>query len=97
MTRYTEEEERELNNQLKKWKRRAKRLILSDYYDTVAESLNELNYIALKAVTNAESHKDINYVLWNSGLIESTLDRITEKIKEARKEDNRICRRNTRH
>lgn len=97
MERYTQEEKRELNNQLKKWQRRAKRLILSDYYDTVAESLNELNYTALKAVTNAESHKDINYALWNSGLIERTLDRIADKIKEARKEDNRKCRRNTRH
>lgn len=97
MARCTEEEEKELNNQLKKWQRRAKRLILSDYYDTVAESLSELNYTALKAVTNAESHKDINYALWNSGLIESTLDRIAEKIKEARKEDRREWKRSTRH
>lgn len=85
MARYTEEEERELNNQLKKWQRRAKRLILSDYYDTVADSLNELNYTVLKAVTNAKSHKDINYYLWNSGMIERTLDKVADKIKEARK------------
>lgn len=89
MANYTEQEEKELNSQLGKWQRRAKRLILSDYYDTAAESLSDLNYTALQAVTNAKTHKDINYCLWNSGLIESTLDRIAKKIKEAREEDRK--------
>lgn len=89
MANYTAQEEKELNNQLKKWQRRAKRLILNDYYDTAAESLSDLNYTVLKAVTNAETHKDISYYLWNSGLIESTLDRIEKKIKEARAESRK--------
>nr|WP_315101359.1 hypothetical protein [uncultured Catonella sp.] len=89
MANYTEQEEKELNSQLRKWQRRAKRLILSDYYDTAAKSLSDLNYTALKAVTNAKTHKDISYYLWNSVLIESTLDRITKKMKEARKEDRK--------
>ncbi|MDD3040536.1 hypothetical protein [Bacteroides sp.] len=87
--RYTEEEEKELNAQLGKWQRRAKRLILSDYYDCIADRLNDLNYTALTAVTNAETHKDINFSLWNSGLIESTLDRIAELINEARRENRK--------
>ena len=89
MANYTEQEEKELNSQLRKWQRRAKRLILSDYYDTAAKSLSDLNYTALKAVTNAKTHKDISYYLWNSVLIESTLDRIAKKMKEARKEDRK--------
>ena len=39
MANYTEQEEKELNSQLRKWQRRAKRLILSDYYDTVQKAL----------------------------------------------------------
>lgn len=93
MSRYTEEEEKELNAQLKKWQRRAKRLILSDYYDCVSDRLNELNYTALRAVTNAETHRDINCHLWNSGLIERTLDRVAEMIKEAREEDRKRGKR----
>ena len=37
-----------------------------------------------KELTNAESHKDINPYLWNSGMIERTLDKVQRKIKEAR-------------
>lgn len=84
MDNYTPQEEKELNAQLKKWQNRAKRLILSDYYDTAAEYLNDNDYSILQKITNAESHKDINSYLWNSGMIERTLDKVQRKIKEAR-------------
>lgn len=84
MANYTPQEEKELNAQLKKWQNRAKRLILSDYYDTAAEYLNDNDYSILQKITNAESHKDINSYLWNSGMIERTLDKVQRKIKEAR-------------
>ena len=84
MANYTPQEEKELNTQLKKWQNRAKRLILSDYYDTAAEYLNDNDYSILRQITNAESHKDINPYLWNSGMIERTLDKVQRKIKEAR-------------
>lgn len=93
VSRHTEQEEKELNTQLEKWQRRAKRLILNDYYDSIANRLNELNYTALKAVTNAETHKDINFFLWNSGLIERTLERVEKLIQEARKEDRKRGKR----
>lgn len=86
MGHYTQEEEKELNKELKKWQNRAKRLILSDYYDVVAESLTENDFLILQKITNAESHRDINYYLWNSGMIERTLDKVARKIKEARRE-----------
>lgn len=85
MTHYTEQEEKELNAELKKWQNRAKRLILSDYYDSVAKKLSELDFSILRKITNAESHRDINYYLWNSGMIERVLDKVADKIKEARK------------
>lgn len=81
---YTVEEEKELNKQLKQWKNRAKRLILSDYYDSI--ELGSIDYSILKQVTNAETYKDVNFYLWNSGLIEKTLDNISNKLKIARKE-----------
>ena len=80
MANYTPQEEKELNAQLKKWQNRAKRLILNNYYDSAAEYLNDNDYSVLRQITNAESHKD----LWNSGMIERTLDKVQRKIKEAR-------------
>lgn len=85
MVHYTEQEEKELNAELKKWQNRAKRLILSDYYDSAAGQLSEIDYSILQKITNAENHRDINYYLWNSGMIERVLDKVSEKIKEARK------------
>ena len=85
MAKYTPQEEKELNEQLKKWQNRAKRLILHDYYDVIAESLTENDFSILRQITNAESYKDVNTYLWNSGLIERTLDKVAEKIKQGKK------------
>lgn len=84
-TYYTPQEEKELNTQLKKWQSRAKRLISSNYYDSAAEYLSENDFSILQQITNAESHRDINPYLWNSGMIERVLDKVAEKVKEARK------------
>lgn len=89
MEKYTQKEEQELNKRLKKWQARAKRLILSDYYDSAAERLGDLDFSILQKITNAESYKDINSYLWNSGMIERTLDRVAEKLKEARRESGK--------
>lgn len=83
--KYTPEQDKELNGELQKLQRRAKRLILSDYYDHVR--LNDIQYSALTMLTNAKSHYDVNWYLWNSGVIEKTLDYISEKIKEAKRND----------
>ena len=76
-------EDKELNLELRKMQRRAKRLILSDYYDHI--TLSDLQYTALRTLTNARTHKDINWYLWNSGVIERTLDYISSEIKSVRK------------
>lgn len=79
MGKYTMVEEIQLNKQLLKWQGRAKKLILSNNYDSV--KLSELQYCILKQITNAESYKDVNSYLWSSGVIDSTLDYISDKIK----------------
>jgi hypothetical protein len=76
-------DDKELNLELQKMKRRAKRLILSDYYDHI--NLSDIQYTALRTLTNARTHKDINWYLWNSGVIERTLDHISNEIKSLRK------------
>lgn len=91
MAKYTQQEEKELNAILKKWQNRAKRLILHDYYDAVAESLSENDFYILQRITNAKDYKEINTYLWNSGIIEMTLDKVADKIKKAKK-GNRKCR-----
>lgn len=91
MAKYTPQEEKELNVILKKWQNRAKRLILHDYYDVIAESLSENDFYILQRVTNAKDHKEISTYLWNSGIIEMTLDRVADKIKKAKK-GNKKCR-----
>lgn len=60
-------------------------MILNDYYDFAVENLNDLDFQILKKITNADTYKDINTYLWNSGMIEKTLDKVSEKLKEARK------------
>lgn len=83
MASYSLDEEKSLNKELKRLQVRAKRLILSDYYDSVR--LSDIQYSALKQLTNATTHNDINSYLWNSGMIEKTLDYISERLKVARK------------
>lgn len=82
--KYLSEEEKELNMKLKKLQNRASKLILCDYYDCI--TLSEIQYSILTKITNAESYKDISLYLWNTGLMEKTLDDIAEKIKNARKQ-----------
>lgn len=89
--KHTVEEENELNATLKKWQTRAKRLILSNYYDSVV--LNDLKYTILDEVTNAKSYKDINSSLWNSGMIENVLDDISTQIKKVHESYYRMDKR----
>lgn len=85
--KYSEDEEKELNKQLNSWKRRAGKLILNDYFDSC--NISELEFGILKQVTNAETHKDINWCMWNSGVIETALNNISDKIKRLKKSDSR--------
>lgn len=85
--KYTEQEIKEFNTHLRKLQNRAKRLILSDYYDHIR--ISDLQTSILQQITNAETYKDISPYLWSSGIMEDTLESISEKIKQARKEDRK--------
>lgn len=89
MAKYTPEEEKELNTTLRMWQRKASNLVANDYYDAIADDLSENTIDILRQIINASSHKDINIILWNSGLIESTLDRVATKIKKVKKENRK--------
>lgn len=82
--KYSAEEDKKLNAELKKLQNRAKKLILNDYYESI--TISDIDYSILTQITNAESHYDVSAYLWNTGMMERTLDIITEKIKQARKE-----------
>ncbi|MDF2499354.1 MAG: hypothetical protein K0Q77_68 [Anaerosporomusa subterranea] len=77
------DEDKELNRELRKLQRKAKRLILSDFYDSV--KLSDLQYEVLRKLTNADTHKDINTYLWNSGTIQLVLKQIEEQVNEMKK------------
>jgi hypothetical protein len=79
-----ENEDMELNKELKRLQNRASKLILNEFYDYI--SLTDLQHSILRRITNAESHKDINYVMWNSGIMKQTLDDIARKISEAKRQ-----------
>lgn len=89
-TAYTVEQDKELNSELLRLQNRAKRLILSDYYDHV--HLNDLQYSILLKITNAETHNDINPYLWNNRMMNEVLDYISNEIKQARKDNKRNYR-----
>lgn len=82
--KHSEEENKELNKELGKFKRKAEKLIAHDYYDSV--ELSEIESATLRLVTNAKTHKDISTFLWNGGVIERTLESVKMKIKEAKKD-----------
>lgn len=81
---YSVEEEKEFNQDLKKFKNRAKKLISDDYYDSI--QISEIEYSVLKIITNAETHKDISPCLWNNGMIEYVLNNVSDKLKTIKKE-----------
>lgn len=82
-------EEEELNRELHELQNRAKRLVLSRYYDSV--NLSDLQYSILRQLTNADTINDISTYLWNSGAIETVLNQISHQLagirKNAYKED----------
>lgn len=82
-SRYSSEEDKELDLELKKLQTKAKSLILNDYYDHV--NISELQHSILQQITNASTHYDVNVHLWNTGLMHKTLDDISEKVKKAKK------------
>lgn len=79
MASYSIEENKELNDDLKKLQNKAKKLISNDYYDSV--KLSSTNYSVLEKLMNAKTHYDINAYLWSSGMFERVLNDISDQLK----------------
>ncbi|MBO5387277.1 MAG: hypothetical protein J6A59_03955 [Lachnospiraceae bacterium] len=75
MSHYTIEEEKELNLQLKNWQSKLSKYILSDKWDSISEQLSEIELQSIKIINNANSHKDVNWLIWGE------MDNIIKVIK----------------
>lgn len=62
---YTIEEEKELNNQLKKWQNKQLRAVRRNNFDNVCENMNDIDMSIWEIIARAKSHKDISPIVWN--------------------------------
>lgn len=65
MAHYTEKEEKELNAQLKRWQKRQLTAVRQKNIDIAFERMSDWERSVWKIIANAESHKDINYYVWD--------------------------------
>lgn len=61
---YTEQEVKELNQQLKRWQKRQLTAVRQDNIDRAFEKMSEIDRSIWKIIANAESHKDVNWLVW---------------------------------
>lgn len=66
MANYNEEEERDLNNQLRRWQKRQLTAVKNYEIDKAYEKMNDIDRAIWEKVANAETYKDVNWVVWNN-------------------------------
>lgn len=64
MAKYTEQEEKELNQQLVRWQKRQLTAVKQNNVDRAFEQMNDIDRAVWKKIANAETHKDVNYIVW---------------------------------
>ena len=62
--RYTEQEEKELNQQLKRWQKRQLTAVRQDNIDRAFEKMTEIDRSIWRIIANAETHKNVNWLVW---------------------------------
>lgn len=65
MAYHTENEEKELNAQLKKWQKRQLTAARQNYFDYVCEIMTETERAIWAGIAKAKSYKDVNWLMWN--------------------------------
>lgn len=65
MAKYTIQEEEEFNKQLKRWKKRQLTAVNQRNIDKAFDAMDEIDRRIWEIVASAESHKDINWIVWN--------------------------------
>lgn len=63
---YTKQEEIELNKQLKKWQEKQLKAVRKNNWERAANQMTEIDRRIWEVVANAETHKDVNYIVWDN-------------------------------
>lgn len=78
--KYTEQEEKEMNQQLKKWQERQLKAVRQNYIENAFERMNDIDRNVWRIIANANTYKDVNWLVWQQA------DRVIDKYcKIARK------------
>lgn len=70
---YTIEEEKELNQQLARWKKRQLTAVKQNNIDRAFEKMNDIESAVWEKIARAETYKDVNYLVWN--MAEKVIDK----------------------
>lgn len=63
--RYTEQEVKEMNQQLKRWQKRQLTVVRQNNVDSAFNKMSDIDRAAWEMIANAESYKDVNWLVWN--------------------------------
>lgn len=63
---YTQQEQIKLNKQLKKWQERQLKAVKKNNIDKAFECMSEIDRAVWEKVANAETYKDVNWIVWNN-------------------------------
>lgn len=61
---YTEQEEKELNQKLKRWQKRQLTAVRQNNIDRAYASMTEIDRSVWERIANAETYKDVNWLVW---------------------------------
>ena len=64
--KYTEQEEKELNKQLKKWQEKQLKAVRKNNFDYACERMNDIDRSIWEMVAKAETYKDISWIVWQN-------------------------------
>lgn len=62
---YTEQEEKELNRQLRRWQKRQLTAVRQNNIDQAFDEMSDIDRAIWEKIAKAESHKDVNWIVWN--------------------------------
>ena len=62
--KYTEQEEKELNKQLKKWQEKQLKAVRKNNFDYACERMSDIDRAIWEKVAKAETHKDVSWIVW---------------------------------
>ncbi|MBC8580852.1 hypothetical protein [Zhenhengia yiwuensis] len=61
---YTEQEEKELNQKLKRWQKRQLTAVRQNNIDRAYASMTDIDRSVWERIASAETYKDVNWLIW---------------------------------